>query len=464
MTLNIKYNKKQLQLWKILSDAKILYILAWGGARSGKTWLFLTYIIIRCFLYPRSKHLVVRFKRNSLHKSVWNDTFPKVLVARGLSKIGILFNKTELSATFPNGSQIWFNGLNTDEAIESVLGTEYATIYINEASEIKKFVVVEKLMTRLNDSTLGLFSGARIIPKMIIDCNPPRKSHWIYKLFIKGVSPEDGTLLEFPEEYAYIQINPDDNAELMGEGHLKRLQGLSAAQKRRFYYGEFTDEDVGKVYCREWLKYYDIESDRRYLYVAQSWDTGVKTGEMNDPSVCTSWGIRRTREGKWKYDLLHCLMIKMTYPDLKSKIIEHAKEYTADWVLIEDKASGQQLLQELPRIDKIRNYIPIAVNRNSGDKYTRAMVSAADFESGLVQFPNRADWIEAVEDQLLEFDEDADEDDIVDSISQFLNWARINDLTMNGGDQEYMLDNSMGMEYSGWRNSQGNSSWRTSTT
>lgn len=462
--MKIKYNLKQLKLLKILSDPQKLYCLAFGGARSGKTWLFLTVIILRCFIYPGSKHLVVRFKRNSLHKSVWNDTFPKVLKARALDAIGITFNKTELSATFPNGSQIWFNGLNTDDAIEAVLGTEYGTIYVNEASEIKKYSVIEKLLTRLNDSSLSILTGKKIIPKMFIDCNPPRKSHWIYKLFIKKINPESGEPLDYPEEYAAIQVNPDDNSDLMGEGHLKRLQGLSTAQKKRFYLGEFTDEDVGKVFAREWIRYYDADADNRYIYVIQSWDTANKTGEYNDPSAGTTWGVRRTKEGKLMYDLLDCVVMKFTYPDLRNFIISHAKDWTADWVLIEDKASGQSLLQEIPQLDKQRNYIPIQVNRNSGDKYTRALVCSQDFEAGLARFPKslqkKIDWLEKVEDELLEFDEDAEEDNIVDSISQFLNWAKISDLSLAGRDQEYMLDNSLGVEYNDWRNSNEVGSWR----
>lgn len=460
----IKYNIKQLQLLKILCDPTKLYILAWGGARSGKTWLFLTCIIIRCFLYPGSKHLVVRFKRNSLQKSVWNDTFPKVLRARGWAALGIIFNKTELSARFPNGSEIWFNGLNTDEAVESVLGTEYATIYVNEASEIKKFAIIEKLMTRLNDSSVHYLTGLKIIPKMFIDCNPPKKSHWIYKLFIKGVNPEDGQPVD-KEEFAYLQVNPDDNAELMGEGHLKRLQNLSVAQRKRFYLGEFTDEDVGKVYAREWLKYYSREEDLRYLYIIQSWDTAHKVGEYNDPSAGTTWGVRRSKAGKYTYDLLDCVVAKFTYPDLRNFIINHAKEWTADWVLIEDKASGQSLLQELPGLDRNRNYVAIKADKSTGDKVTRAVVSTKDFEAGIVRFPDKAEWLERVEDELLEFDEDAEEDNIVDSISQFLNWARVNDLTVSGDGQEFMLDNYLGMDYSGWNNNSGDgrSGWRTTS-
>lgn len=344
------------------------------------------------------------------------------------------------------------------------MGTEYATIYVNEASEIKKYSVIEKLMTRLNDSSAHLFSGKRIIPKMFVDCNPPTIGHWVYKLFIKLVNPEDGQPLEYPEEYASMQVNPIDNADLMGEGHLKRLQGLSAAQKKRFYLGEFTTDEVGKVFAKEYIKYYDADADNRYIYVIQSWDTGNKTGEYNDPSCCTTWGVRRTREGKYYYDLLDCTVLKLTYPDLRNFIISHAKEYTADWVLIEDKASGQSLLQEIPSLDKARNYIPIQVNRNSGDKYTRALVCTRDFEAGIVRFPKSfqkpADWLEALEEELLEFDEDAEQDNRVDSVSQFLNWAKISDLTLAGADQEYMIDNSLGVEYGGWRNSNEVGSWR----
>lgn len=451
--MSIVYNKKQRQLFGILSDATKLYILAWGGARSGKTWLFLTVIILRCFLYPGSKHLVVRFKRNSLHKSVWNDTFPKVLKARGLMGLGILFNKTELSATFPNGSQIWFNGLNTDDAVEAVLGTEYGTIYINEASEIKKFSIVEKLMTRLNDSSVHYLTGKKIIPKMFVDCNPPRKSHWIYKLFIKGINPESGEEVDI-DEFAHIQVNPDDNKELMGEGHLKRLQGLSVAQKKRFYYGEFTDAEVGKVFCKEWFKYYDILEDRRYLYIIQSWDTAYKAKEFNDPSVGTTWGVRKTKVGKLVYDLLDVVVLKLSYPDLRNYIIEYAKEWTADWVLIEDAASGQSLLQEIPNLDKQRNYVPIKVDRISGGKMVRAQLCSSDFEAGIVNFANRADWLESLEDELLEFDEEADEDNRVDSVSQFLNWARIADFRTIGMEQEYILDNGIDTGYSDWRNNE----------
>jgi hypothetical protein len=76
--------------------------------------------------------------------------------------------------------------------------------------------------------------------------------------------------------------------------------------------------------------------------VVQSWDTANKATELSDFSVCASWGIT----GKDLY-LLHALRKRMEYPELKRAVLEQAAAFNANVVLIEDKASGTQLIQEL---------------------------------------------------------------------------------------------------------------------
>ena len=58
-------------------------------------------------------------------------------------------------------------------------------------------------------------------------------------------------------------------------------------------------------------------------------------------SACTGWGIA----GKDLY-LLHVLRRRMEYPELKRAVLEQAEAFNANVVLIEDKASGTQLIQE----------------------------------------------------------------------------------------------------------------------
>ena len=76
--------------------------------------------------------------------------------------------------------------------------------------------------------------------------------------------------------------------------------------------------------------------------IVQSWDTANKASELSDYSVCTTWGIL----GKNLY-LMGLLRRRLEYPALKRAVLEQQNLYGANVVLIEDKASGTQLIQEL---------------------------------------------------------------------------------------------------------------------
>jgi phage terminase large subunit-like protein len=76
--------------------------------------------------------------------------------------------------------------------------------------------------------------------------------------------------------------------------------------------------------------------------VVQSWDTASKATELSDFGVCTSWEIK----GKDLY-LLHVSRRRMEYPELKRAVREQYARFRPSVVLIEDKASGTQLIQEL---------------------------------------------------------------------------------------------------------------------
>jgi phage terminase large subunit-like protein len=89
--------------------------------------------------------------------------------------------------------------------------------------------------------------------------------------------------------------------------------------------------------------------------VVQSWDTANKATELSDFSVCTTRGIN----GKELY-LLHVMRRRMQYPELKRAVREQREAFNASVVLIEDKASGTQLIQELTRegLYAITRYTP----------------------------------------------------------------------------------------------------------
>jgi phage terminase large subunit-like protein len=99
----------------------------------------------------------------------------------------------------------------------------------------------------------------------------------------------------------------------------------------------------GGLVKKEWFKSYNAtELPEIFDRVVQSWDIANKATELSDFSVCTTWGIK----GKNLY-LLSVLRMRLDYPALKRAVREQQSLFQANVVLIEDKASGTQLIQEL---------------------------------------------------------------------------------------------------------------------
>ncbi|MCH9000184.1 MAG: phage terminase large subunit [Proteobacteria bacterium] len=151
--------------------------------------------------------------------------------------------------------------------------------------------------------------------------------------------------------------------------------------------------------------------------VIQSWDTASKAGELNDYSVCTTWLMKGD-----DYYLLDVLRERLEYPSLKKRVIEMARRHAAHSVLIEDKGSGTQLIQDL-RHEKT-GVRPIAIMPEA-DKVTRMSNQSAHIEAGQVILPESAPWLDEFKVELMAFP-NGRFDDQVDSLSQFLGWAEHN--------------------------------------
>lgn len=110
--------------------------------------------------------------------------------------------------------------------------------------------------------------------------------------------------------------------------------------------GQYQQEPAplgGGMVKLDWLKTYKVgEEPAQFDLVFQSWDTAVKATELSDYSVCTTWG----KKDQNLY-LLHVLRQRMEYPELKRAVRGQAARFNATTVLIEDKSSGTELIQEL---------------------------------------------------------------------------------------------------------------------
>lgn len=239
--MNFKLTSKQEEAQStFISDAT--FIMLFGGGRSGKTALIIRNIIMRALKAPGSRHLIVRFRFNHVKSSIIFDTFPKVL-ALAFPGVTAPISKTDWFAKFPNGSEIWFGGLDDKERMEKILGNEYVTIFPNECSQIS-WTGIQMLVTRLAQKVLQVIDGREGAPmklRMYLDCNPPSKAHWSFRVFRQKVDPETRAPLARPHDYASFQMNPRDNAENLSPQYLDTLAGMSARMRRRFEFGEFAD-------------------------------------------------------------------------------------------------------------------------------------------------------------------------------------------------------------------------------
>lgn len=242
-----------------------------------------------------------------------------------------------------------------------------------------------------------------------------------------------------PDEWAHLNlpaIAVADEAIPLGSGcfHRRRVGDIldpsredlrTLEQKRRImgsqsFSAQYQQEPVpndGEIVKWSWFKTYqtapDFERGDRFV---QSWDTASKAGELNDFSVCTTWLIK----GR-DYYLVDVWRGRVDFPDLRRQVYALNNRYGPDVLLIEDKGSGTQLIQQLREEDDPHLPRPIAFVPTA-DKITRMAAQAVRIEQGHVFVPQDASFMGHFRRELLQFP-NGKHDDQVDSVSQFLEWV-----------------------------------------
>jgi len=168
----------------------------------------------------------------------------------------------------------------------------------------------------------------------------------------------------------------------------------------------------GQIIKREWWKYF--REPPQFGRTIHSWDTAFKDKSQNDYSVCSVWG-----ESQNGYYLLDVWRAKVEFPELKRVAVALYERDTPNLVIVEDKASGQSLVQELQRNTRIPVF-PFKVDSN---KVARANSVTPLIEAGKVYLPENAPWLFDYIEELSAFP-NAEHDDQVDSTTQALAFMR----------------------------------------
>jgi len=367
--MSFELTEKQIEAFKLLnSDA--LHVLLAGGARSGKTFVILFFILMRAIKYPGCRQLICRFYLADLKGSIINDSlFPllKILNADFYKIVKKLINKQDWYIELPNGSQIWFSGLGNEEQVDKALGREYSLIFINEATQIE-FNTCEKIKTRLSQNIVGLKL------KLILDCNPTTISSWIYKLFIEHIDPIDSEK-KTKDQYASMRLNPVDNSYLRSEYVENILMQLSFRQRQRFLDGIWVEEVQGALWKLAMINQHRATFPEEVEKVVIGVDPGGFADQGDETGIVVV--ASNNGHGYIKADLSG----KYTPADWAKCVVDAYYKFNASAVVVEVNQGGRLVEDNLRNQSRHISIVPV---RAASGKIARAEPIAALYEEGLV--------------------------------------------------------------------------------
>jgi predicted phage terminase large subunit-like protein len=201
---------------------------------------------------------------------------------------------------------------------------------------------------------------------------------------------------------------------------LAKKAGMQAQYWAAQYMQEPTSEE-GALLKREYWKLWLPERPPEVEFVLQVWDTAHDTKSMNDYSACTTWGVWFNEEtNRQELILLDAFKGRWEFPQLKEQALSAYREWEPECVLIEKKAAGAPLIQELRQMDlAIEEYSPSRGTRTvSNDKRARINAVAPILYDGVVWAPD-VRWAHEVINECAEFP-NGEHDDYADCVAMAL--------------------------------------------
>ena len=201
---------------------------------------------------------------------------------------------------------------------------------------------------------------------------------------------------------------------------LEQLEAKRLQMDPRYWNAQYMQNPTGDTSAlikRSDWRIWEAEDPPTVEYVIQSWDTAFEVKTTSDYSACTTWGVWYNEEegNAPQLILLDAFKDRMTFPELKATALKHYNEWKPDAFIVEKKASGGPLIQELRRMG-----IPVQETNPSrgNDKIARVNAISDLFASGIVWAPDRR-WAKDVIEEVAAFPV-GEHDDYVDTVSQAL--------------------------------------------
>lgn len=235
----------------------------------------------------------------------------------------------------------------------------------------------------------------------------------VLKQSARDILADKWEVVEFPA------LMPSDEPlwpEFWKKEDLLAVKGSLSVGKWEAQWQQNPTSETSAILKREWWKKWEKDELPKLHYVMQSYDTAFSKQSSADYSAITTWGVFYPVEhGPPNIILMDAQKGRWDFPDLRRTALEEYKYWNPECVLIEAKASGMPLTQELRTMGiPVVNYSPSRGN----DKHVRVNSISPLFEAGMVWAPD-ARWAEEVIEECAQFPA-GEHDDYVDTVTQAL--------------------------------------------
>ena len=226
---------------------------------------------------------------------------------------------------------------------------------------------------------------------------------------------------EIVELPAILNEDTDDEKSLWPEQWpLATLKTTKASIDPQYWNAQYMQQptsNAAAIISRKLWRTWEPEDPPKCEYIIQSWDTAFEAKSRADYSACTTWGVfyNENERDEAQVILLDAFKERMEFPELKAAALKHWKEWEPDAFIVEKKAAGAPLIQELRNMGiPVQEFSPSRGN----DKIVRVNAIADLFASGRVWAPDTR-WAREVIEEVAAFP-NGDNDDYVDTTSQAL--------------------------------------------
>jgi predicted phage terminase large subunit-like protein len=252
-------------------------------------------------------------------------------------------------------------------------------------------------------------------------------------------------ILEFP---AILPSNTPLWPEYWNLDELEKVKMSIGLKKWNAQWQQQPTNDDGAVLKREWWRKWKHDEPPSCEYVLQTMDTAYSKKETADFSVIATWGVfYPSADGGPALILLSVQKGRWDFPELKRVARSEYQYWQPDNVLIEAKATGTPLQQELRKMGiPVTMYSP-GGRRTGQDKVSRANAVAPILESGMVWYPEGEEFAQDLVEECAAFPNGTNDDQVDVTVMALMRFRQGNFVKLDDDDESEREPNTQPVEY-----------------